>query len=225
MKEERYIKYCIIVAGGSGLRMGVELPKQFIELRGKPVLMHTMEKFYHYDVNIQLIVALPKNQQEVWGLLCTKHSFTIPHKVADGGITRFHSVKNALKQAGKTGLIAVHDGVRPLVSVGTIKRCFDMAEVCGTAVPTIPMNDSVREVKGEKSRVMDRSTLKIVQTPQVFKADLIRKAYLSAYLPEFTDDASVVEYIGEPITLVEGNVENVKLTYPSDIIIAEALLL
>ncbi len=218
------IKYCIVVAGGSGIRMGSEVPKQFIELNGKPVLMHTLEKFYRFDTNIQLIVALPIDQQEFWKSLCSKYGFVIPHKVVNGGITRFHSVKNALAEVGNEGLVAVHDGVRPLVSLATIKRCYDAAKQHGAAIPVIPLSDSVREVIGETSRAIDRSKLRLVQTPQVFQVDLLQKAYQAAYRPEFTDDASVVEYMGRTIVMVEGNTENIKLTYPSDIAIAKTLL-
>lgn len=218
-------RYCIIVAGGSGVRMGSELPKQLIELNGKPVLMHTIEKFHRFDATIQLIAALPKSQQELWKELCSKHGFAISHKTVNGGITRFHSVKNALAEVGNEGLVAVHDGVRPLVSNATIKRCFDAAMLYGAAIPVIPLSDSVREVTEIASRAIDRSKLRLVQTPQVFQADLLQKAYQAAYRPEFTDDASAVEHIGAAITLVEGNTENIKLTYPSDIAIAKALLL
>lgn len=222
---EQQIRYCIIVAGGSGIRMGSELPKQFIELNGKPVLMHTIEKFYLFDSDIRLVVTLPQDQQNLWKQLCSKHNFSIQHKIVNGGITRFHSVKNALNEVGDAGIVAVHDGVRPLVSNDTIKCCFDTAIVCGTAIPVVPLNDSVREVVGDKSKTIDRCNLRLVQTPQVFYADILHRAYRLAYRPEFTDDASVVEHSGIPVTLVDGNVENIKLTYPSDITVAEILLL
>lgn len=224
MKEQQ-VKYCVIVAGGSGLRMGSETPKQFIEINGKPVLMHTIERFYRYDTEMRLIVALPIDQQKLWSDLCAKHSFIIAHKVANGGITRFHSVKNALAEVRGEGLVAVHDGVRPLVSQETISRCFDAAKLYGAAIPVIPLSDSVREVADESSVAMNRTKLRLVQTPQTFQISILQKAYQVAYRPEFTDDASVVENIGQAITLVEGNTENIKLTYPSDIAIAKALLL
>lgn len=218
-------KYCIIVAGGSGVRMGGEKPKQFIELNGKPVLMHTVERFHRFDANLKLIIALPADQQEYWRELCKAHGFTISHQVVNGGITRFHSVKNALSAVGYEGIVAVHDGVRPLVSQDTIKRCFDLAEAEGVAVPVVPLTDSIREITGKKdSKMVDRLKLRLVQTPQVFQADILQKAYQVAYHPGFTDDASVVERKGIPIALTDGNVENIKLTYPSDIIIAAALL-
>lgn len=219
------LNYCIIVAGGSGIRMGSEIPKQFIELNGKPVLMHTIEKFYLFDPNMQLVVVLPIDQQTYWKELCEKHKFGMAHTIANGGITRFHSVKNALEKVENDAtLIAVHDGVRPLVSTETIKRCIDVATEQQTAIPVISVNDSVREVTEAGSKPVDRSKLKLVQTPQVFNASLLKKAYQSAFRPEFTDDASVVEYEGATVTLVEGNTENIKITHPSDISIAETLL-
>ncbi|NDV47530.1 2-C-methyl-D-erythritol 4-phosphate cytidylyltransferase [Paludibacter sp. 221] len=217
-------KTVIIVAGGKGERMNASIPKQFIELKGKPVLMHTIEAFYSYDNAISIIVVLPLLQIEYWEDLCKKHSFGIKHLVAKGGATRFHSVKNGLSMADASSLVAVHDGVRPLVSHETISRCFTEAERCGAVIPVVDMVDSIRRVEGESNFACDRSQFKLVQTPQVFDGKLLKNAYEQEFSDSFTDDASVVESAGAKIHLVQGNRENIKITTAFDLTIAGAFL-
>lgn len=214
----------IIVAGGKGERMQTSVPKQFIEVKNKPVLMHTIDIFLDYNSKMYIIVVLPQNQIENWRELCKKHAFNAPHLVVSGGVSRFHSVKNGLKHAGHEGLIAVHDGVRPLVSINTIEACFNEADINDTAIPVIDAFESIRQLNKNGSYSVDRSQYKLVQTPQVFKAEILQKAYLQEFIPAFTDDASVVEHSGIKINLVEGNRENIKITSPVDLKIAEALL-
>jgi 2-C-methyl-D-erythritol 4-phosphate cytidylyltransferase len=216
--------YAVIVAGGSGKRMGAEIPKQYLEIAGKPVLMHTIEKFKTFSESIEIITVLPENQLRFWADLQKKYSFSIPHTLVKGGKARFFSVRNGLKFVESPGLVAIHDGVRPFVTIDTIKRCFDTAEKLGNAIPVIPPSDSFRTVTDKGSTPINRLMLRQVQTPQVFRAELIKKAYLQEYLPEFTDDASVLEKAGAKINLVEGNRENLKITNPEDLIISAALL-
>lgn len=211
----------IIVAGGKGLRMGGELPKQFIPLQGRPILMHTMEVFFHWDKTVELIVVCPKEHQSYWQMLCRELNYNTPHRVVDGGETRFHSVGKGLKTVEHNGLIAVHDGVRPFVSETVIQACFTAAETFGAAIPVIPMIESVRETDGIRSRPLDRERLRIVQTPQVFRAEWLHEAYKQPYQIGFTDDASLVEAAGYPIHLVDGNRENIKITTPTDLRRAE----
>jgi len=217
-------KYAIIVAGGSGKRMGTDIPKQFIEVAGKPVLMHTMQKFYNYDNSIALVLVLPKSQHKYWTDLVDKHNFLLAHTLAKGGVERFYSVLNGLKLIPKNSLVAIHDGVRPLVSGATIAHCFNAAMGFGAAIPVIPAIESIRKVVKNTNKAVSRSNYFMVQTPQVFQSDILLKAYEQEYDCNFTDDASVVEKMGYPINLVEGNVENIKITRPMDLIIAEALL-
>lgn len=216
--------YALVVAGGSGERMKSDIPKQFIEIAGKPVLMHAIEKFRMYDSSIQIIVVLPENQTDYWNELRDKYSFTVPHTVAVGGATRFHSVRNGLDLITEPGIIAIHDGVRPLVSIAAIGRCFETAMKLGNAIPVISPSDSLRKISPDGSEALDRTGIKLVQTPQVFHTSLIKKAFLQDYLPEFTDDAMVLERTGTRINLVEGNRENIKITTPEDLIIAECLI-
>jgi len=219
--------YAIIVAGGKGERMGQQIPKQFLELAGKPILMHTIEKFYNTFPEIKIILALPENQFDFWEELCYKYGFTkIAHQIVAGGKTRFDSVKNALKLVTENGIVAVHDGVRPLVSVATITNCFEQAKKSGTAVPVVDVVDSLRFVskQDETSKAVTRSCYKSVQTPQCFKTEIILKAYQQDFDESFTDDASVVEKLGYQIDLVEGNIENIKITSPIDIALAEVLM-
>jgi 2-C-methyl-D-erythritol 4-phosphate cytidylyltransferase len=215
----------IIVAGGSGSRMGVDLPKQFLELKGKPVLMHTIERFYNYNNNQHIVLVLPQAYIDYWNSLIKEYNFTIKHSVTTGGATRFNSVKNGLNMIGNdSDMIAVHDGARPLVSDETIDNCFSMAEEKGAAIPVIDVDDSLRMVTGNGSEHVDRSNYKRVQTPQVFSADVIVKAYDMGYDSKFTDDASVVEAAGHRIWLADGNIENIKITHKTDMIIAEAII-
>lgn len=218
----------IIVAGGSGTRFGAALPKQFLELGGKPVLMRTIEAFGEKrDGSFDVIVTLPANQMELWRSLCEKYAFTVPHCVVPGGETRWHSVKNALDSIDNpvdVDLIAVHDGVRPLVTADLICRCLKTACQCGSAIPVVMLNDSVRQVGEQGNHALDRSTLRAVQTPQVFNAQLLIEAYQQPYDPTFTDDASVVERNGHSVTLVEGDSKNLKITRPMDLALAEMLI-
>jgi len=215
---------CIIVAGGSGLRMGAELPKQFLLVGGIPVLMHTIRNFYDFDPSLQLIVVLPPDEIITWKDLCNQHQFEIRHQTIAGGCTRFQSVKNGLTLASDCQFIAIHDGVRPLVSHATLTRCFNCAAENGTAIPVLPANESVREGTMNKSVPVDRSRYFMVQTPQVFKASIIRESYHQSEIPEFTDDASVIEHFGVAVHLVMGNRENIKITFPEDLRIAELFL-
>lgn len=217
-------KYVLIVAGGKGLRMGGEQPKQFLPLKGRPVLMHTLEQFYRSDVAMEIILVLPYEQQNYWKQLCEEHHFTIKHRVADGGESRFHSVKNGLSLIETPSIVGVHDGVRPFVSVDVINRCYELALTKEAVVPVVDVVDTVRHITNNGSETVDRSAYKLVQTPQVFNADLLLKGYEQAYSSAFTDDASVVEAMGVKVTLTPGNRENIKLTTPFDLKVAEALL-
>jgi len=216
-------KQLIIVAGGKGLRMGGEIPKQFLPVNGKPVLMLTLENFYRFDPEMKIILVLPKEQQAYWKELCENYHFEIPYLLADGGDTRFLSVKNGLSLADDDGLIGVHDGVRPFVSQEVIARCFDIASSKSAAIPVIDVVETIRKVEGEQSETVNRNSYKLVQTPQVFNASLLKRAYGQEYSPRFTDDASVVEAMEIKVTLVPGNRENIKITTPFDMIIANAL--
>ena len=214
----------IIVAGGKGLRMGVDLPKQFIPVGGKPILMHTIEAFYDFDPHINIILVLPGSYQVYWSELCCEYGFSIPYTIASGGDTRFHSVKNGLKFVIE-GVVAVHDGARPFVSKDLIKRCFKNAKTLKAIIPVINSTDSLREVTGEnKSRIIDRSKIRLVQTPQVFDVETLKAAYKTDYKESFTDDASVVENTGIDVHLVEGEITNIKITTPLDLKIAELIV-
>lgn len=217
-------RYALVVAAGSGKRMGAEIPKQYLELAGKPVLMHTLERFKAFDDSIEIITVLPENQLRFWADLQKKYSFNIPHTLVKGGRARFFSVRNGLKFVDVPGLVAIHDGVRPFVSFETIKRCFETAEKLGNAIPVIPPSDTLRMISDKGSKPINRLMVRQVQTPQVFRADKIKKAYLQDYRPEFTDDATVLESTGVKINLVEGNRENIKITTPEDLVISTALL-
>ncbi|MBZ0207494.1 MAG: 2-C-methyl-D-erythritol 4-phosphate cytidylyltransferase [Flavobacteriales bacterium] len=214
----------IIVAGGSGKRMGASVPKQFLLLKGKPVLCRTIEAFYQADPDMQLIVVLPEDQLDSWRMLCIGHGFTLEHSVVCGGEERFHSVREGLKEVKHEGLVAVHDGVRPLVSVELIARCLAAAEAHGAAIPVVPVSSSVREVIGDGSRAVDRARLRLVQTPQCFRVPLLRKAFERPYDPAFTDEATLVERTGTTVHLVEGEERNIKLTTPLDLRVAEVFL-
>jgi 2-C-methyl-D-erythritol 4-phosphate cytidylyltransferase len=216
--------YVVIVAGGSGKRMGAEIPKQFLELAGRPVLMHTIERFKAFNETIEIITVLPENQLLRWIELQKTHSFTVPQTLVKGGSHRFFSVRNGLKFVNDNGLVAIHDGVRPFVTIETIKRCFETADKLGNAIPAISPTESLRIVTDHGSSPVNRLHIKQIQTPQVFSARLIKKAYLQEYLPEFTDDATVLEKTGEKINLIDGNRENIKITNPEDLIISDALM-
>ena len=219
-------KYIIIVAGGKGLRMGGDIPKQFVPVKGKPVLMRTLEAFYAYDEQMELILVLPVNQQDYWKHLCVEYGFTVPHRIASGGVTRFHSVKNGLALIeGEDGLVGVHDGVRPFVAREVIASCYDAAVEKEAVIPVTEVVETLRLLTGEEeSKTVPRSAYRLVQTPQVITVSLLKQAYEQAYTPDFTDDASVVEAWGHAVYLVPGNRENIKLTTPFDLKVAEALL-
>ncbi|MCM1312671.1 MAG: 2-C-methyl-D-erythritol 4-phosphate cytidylyltransferase [Bacteroides sp.] len=231
----------IIVAGGKGTRMGSDVPKQFMSINGKPILMHTLTRFHLYNAHIQIILVLPKDQQEYWKALCNEHKFHIEYTLADGGETRFHSVKNGIEKVkDNIELIGVHDGVRPFVSNDVIEQCYQTAAISGAAIPVIDMHETLRHIcqrtnnakealSGKKSIsetsvTVPRAEYKLVQTPQVFSSSILRAAYSQPYTERFTDDASVVESAGHDITLVPGNRENIKITTPYDIKIAGSLV-
>jgi 2-C-methyl-D-erythritol 4-phosphate cytidylyltransferase len=215
-------KIAIIVAAGSGTRFNADLPKQFAMLAGLPLLMHTIKKFWNYDNSMRIIVVLSEKYIPFWKKLCKEYHFKVHHEIRKGGETRFQSVKNGLRGIKPGNLVAVHDGVRPLVSRQTIKRCFLIAEKKGTAIPVIDIAESVRLIDGNSSKVIVRDNLKLVQTPQVFQSELILKSYKKADGTSFTDDASVVESAGGKICIVEGNIENIKITNQKDLIVAKA---
>ena len=214
----------MIMAGGSGSRMKSTVPKQFAIVAGKPVLMHTFDVFRKYDPEIEFILVLPENEMDRWNQLVVKYSFNLKYQLAFGGETRFHSVKNGLDQIQEDGIVFIHDGVRPLVSASTIRKCEQMACEKGNAVPVVPVAESIRKVKHDNNKAVDRSCYFLVQTPQTFQTRLIKNAYRQDFSPLFTDDASVVETAGEKINLVEGNRENIKITFPEDIHLVSFLL-
>jgi len=222
--ETRIKKAVVIVAGGSGKRMELEMPKQFLDIAGKPLLMHTINKFYHFDQQIQIILVLPFDYIETWNRLCSEHRFTIAHEIVPGGDERFFSVKKGLAKVSENCLVAIHDGVRPLVSDDVIANAFLAAEKFGSAIPVIPPNESLRQKMDVGSEPVNRDQYVLVQTPQVFKSDLIKAAYQIPYQEKFTDDATVFEAAGHTIHLLDGNQENIKITRPADLAFAEAIL-
>ena len=217
-------KAAIIVAGGSGLRLGGPVPKQFQLVKGRPLLMWTIDAFHRYDASMSLIVVLPEMHFEIWKALCMGHRFFIQHQVVAGGVQRYHSVKAGLDKVEGDGLVAVHDGVRPLVSADLIARCFEAADKHAAAIPAVPIVPSVRESTGDGSRALDRSKLLAVQTPQCFHTDLLRKAFGLPYDPSFTDEATMVERLGKKVHLVDGEENNIKVTTATDLRLAEILL-
>lgn len=218
--------YIIIVAGGKGLRMGSDIPKQFLPIGGKPVLMRTLERFREYAEDLQIILVLPKAQQDYWHELCQKYDFKIKYWLADGGETRFHSVQNGLAKIPNDaeGVVGVHDGVRPFPSIDVIRNCYETARTAKAVIPVIPVVETVRHLQGNTSETVPRSDYRLVQTPQTFDIQLLKAANKQPYNDGFTDDASVVEAFGFNITLVEGNRENIKITTPYDLKIAEVLI-
>ena len=214
----------IIVAGGKGLRMNAEIPKQFLEINHLPILMHTLNAFSKYDASIQLILVLPAEQVDFWKELCHKHAFSISHTIVCGGDSRFDSVKNGLDAVKVHSMVAVHDGVRPLVSKDTIARCFEQVYLYGAVIPTVELVDSIRQLTDGRNIAVDRSAYQLVQTPQVFDSIILKNGYNQEYSPLFTDDASVVEATGTLVQLVEGNRENIKITTEMDLKIASLLL-
>lgn len=204
--------------------MNSPVPKQFLKLNGKPVVMHTISRFSDSEIRPDIILVLQKEQHEIWKQLCLEHNFTVPHQLAEAGETRYHSVKNGLNWVKEDGIVGVHDAVRPLVHAKTIVTAFKSAEMYGNAIPAVPLSDSIRQIDSTKSIAVDRTKYCTVQTPQCFQAAILKKAYTKDYKPTFTDDASVVESLGEKIHLVDGSPDNIKITSPMDLTIAEALL-
>ena len=224
--------YVIIVAGGKGLRMGSDIPKQFLPIGGKPVLMRTLERFREYSDDLQIILVLPEAQQEYWQELCKKYDFKVEYLLANGGQTRFHSVQNglALVPDDAEGVVGVHDGVRPFPSIEVIRNCYKTARTAKAVIPVIPVVETLRHISLTShplpltSKTVPRDEYRLVQTPQTFDIQLLKAANRQPYNDGFTDDASVVESYGHKITLVEGNRENIKITTPYDITVAEAII-
>ena len=249
MKSEEFV---IIVAGGKGLRMGSDIPKQFLPIGGKPVLMRTLERFRAYSADLQIILVLPKAQQDYWRELCKEYGFPLPlegagggfyYQLADGGETRFHSVQHglALIPDDAEGVVGVHDGVRPFPSIDVIRNCYETARIAKAVIPVIPVVETVRHIsltsfsdQGQSvalrtlspltSKTVPRGDYRLVQTPQCFDIQLLKAANRQPYNDGFTDDASVVEAFGFDVTLVDGNRENIKITTPFDLKIAESLI-
>jgi 2-C-methyl-D-erythritol 4-phosphate cytidylyltransferase len=217
-------KFALIVAGGSGSRMKGDIPKQFMELNSRPILMHTFDVFRNYDEQLEFILVLPEAQLKFWKELCKKHQFTIQHKIASGGDARFFSVKNGLDLISEEGIVFIHDGVRPLVSKQTINNCLVETLANDNALPVVPVAESVRYLDNDGNKAVDRSKYYLVQTPQTFKTEIIKKAYQQPFSSSFTDDASVLEALGGKINLVIGNRENIKITYPEDLLVAKSFL-
>ena len=212
------------MGGGSGSRMQSETPKQFMLLNGKPILMHTIEAFYHSDLKPEIILVLNIDFHAFWENLCAEHQFTIPHTLVKGGLHRFNSVKNGINSIKGKAIIAIHDAVRPLPSNQLITRSFMAAEEAGNAIAALKSKDSVRQQKGDLSKSLNRDDIYLVQTPQTFRSEILNKAYKQEYRNEFTDDASVVERLGVSINLIEGESQNIKITFPEDILLAEFFL-
>ncbi len=212
--------YVLIVAGGKGLRMGGDIPKQFLPIGGKPILMRTIEAFRSVLDDVKIVLVLPADQHDYWQELCRKHDFRSPELIANGGATRFHSVSNGLNLLpdDKDAVVGVHDGVRPFVSAETIRRCFSAAAEGKAVVPVVPVVETLRQILPDgKSLTRPRDEYRLVQTPQTFPLALLKEAYRQPFSEAFTDDASVVEALGKEITMVEGNRENIKITTPSDL--------
>ena len=232
--------YAIILAGGKGLRMGGDIPKQFLPVGGEPILMRTIRRFRNYSQELNIILVLPREQHDYWNQLCREYAFEVNYAVTEGGPTRFHSIVNGLRLVPdeEQGVVSVHDGVRPFPSVSVIADCYETARTTGSAVPVIPVVETVRHLeKGSSgastgsdnlrslaSTTVPRDEYRLVQTPQAFDIQLHKQAYRQPYCEAFTDDASVVEAMGHAITLVEGNRENIKITTPFDITVAEAIV-
>lgn len=217
-------RYAILVGGGSGSRMQQDIPKQFLLLDGKPVLMHTLEAFYHSEPRPEIVVVLNVDFHEYWEKLCRTHEFIIPHTLVKAGQERFFSVKNGLKLVKGKALVAIHDAVRPIIKKEKIEHAFSYAEVHGNAVLAIPSKDSVRISDTKENKALARELVYLIQTPQIFRSNMLKKAYQQEFRTSFTDDASVVEHAGVAIHLVEGDPKNIKITYPEDLALAEVFL-
>ncbi|RNL52541.1 2-C-methyl-D-erythritol 4-phosphate cytidylyltransferase [Pedobacter jejuensis] len=216
--------YAVIVAGGSGNRMQTETPKQFLLLKNLPVLMHTLKAFAQSDYQPLIILVLNKNQKPYWLRLCDEFNFRIPHTIVDGGSERFHSVKNAIDLLTGDGVVAVHDAVRPLISTKLIDNSFKQALEKGNVIAAVQSTDSVRMLSENKTSALKRNEIYLVQTPQTFTLDVLKKAYQQDFSSYFTDDASVVELAGYDINIVEGERNNIKITHPIDLELAELLM-
>ena len=214
----------IFVAGGTGTRMGSPLPKQFLKLNNTPIIIHTLRNFFSFNRNFEMIVVMHHDYISFWKDLCLQFEDVPEHTVVAGGEERFHSVKNGIESvSADVKHIAIHDAVRPLVSHETLTRCFNALNEHNAVVPAIPINDSIREVHGVLNKSVDRSLYKRIQTPQCFESNILKEAYSKPFSPLFTDDASVVEANGHSVFLVEGNLENIKITSPIDLIVGESL--
>jgi len=217
-------KFAIIVAGGTGTRMQGDVPKQFMLLNGKPIIHYSIEAFYSYDPSVQIILVLHPEFNTYWQQLCLDFKIDIPHTVATGGKTRFDSVKNGLERIDNDGLVAIHDAARPVISAEFIRHNFSEATIHGSAMPGVALNDTIRMIDGDTSHQLDRTFLRAMQTPQVYKVSEIKRAYTQPYHPLFTDDASVMQAAGFPLHLTQGRADNIKITNPQDIALAEFML-
>lgn len=217
-------EYALIVAGGKGTRIKSKIPKQFIELNGLPVLMHTIEAFFRYSENVAVVLVLPEDDFDTWATLCQKYNFTKKLTLQKGGDTRFQSVKNGLEKIEGNGLVAIHDGVRPLVSEDIIGASYRLAAVHQSAVAAVRLKESIRMTDQDNTKAMDRSRFRLIQTPQTFEINLIKKAYQIKDDPSLTDDASVAERAGHIISLFEGSYDNIKITTQEDLVVAAALM-
>ncbi len=217
-------RYAILVGGGSGSRMQQDIPKQFLLVAGKPVLMHTMEAFYQAEPRAEIILVLNVDFHEYWEKLCATHEFSIPHSLVKAGQERFFSVKNGLKLVKGKALVAIHDAVRPSIKKEKIEEAFSYAEMHGNAVLAIQSKDSVRISDSKENKALARELVYLIQTPQIFTSNVLKKAYQQEFRTSFTDDASVVEHAGVAIHLVEGDPKNIKITYPEDLALAEVFL-
>ena len=217
-------KTALIVAGGTGTRMGAEIPKQFLEIGGKPILHHTIERFLEYDPKMAIVVVLPSGSREWWREYTERTGFLERYAMPSGGITRFHSVQNALKYVPDGSIVAVHDGVRPCITVEFLASLFEAARGCDALVPVLPEEESLRELSDDGSRAVDRRRFVRVQTPQIFPAEVLKEAYKQAYSPTFTDDASVVEAAGYVVKLTDGLKGNIKITTPFDLTVSAPFL-
>lgn len=225
MQHKQYSYYAIIVAGGKGKRMNQDLPKQFLKVNDLPILLHTLNAFHNHLYQPQIILVLAEADVSYWKSIVNQYQFDVPHQIAFGGTERFDSVKNGLNLIQeKNAIVAIHDAVRPLVSSETISRCFDTAILKGNAVAAVAAKDSIRKVTQQGTEALNRSEIYLIQTPQTFQINQLRKAYQQTFQSHFTDDASVVEQAGFDILIEEGDQFNFKITFPEDIVLAEAIL-
>ena len=217
-------KYVIIAAGGIGTRMKSSIPKQYLSVNDVPIIIHTINKFQLAIPGIKIVVILPSSRINSWEEFCAEHKFVFNHRICTGGETRFHSICNGLEMISGNALVAIHDAVRPLVSIALIQEVFKQAETNGNAIPAIKMDQSIRVIENGENKAIDRNKYRIIQTPQCFHADMLKKAYQLKYDESFTDDAVVVERTGIKIHLIEGENNNIKITTQQDMLIAETLI-